>query len=117
MKQQFFPDLPFPSTLWSLYSPSHHHSLPLQTQVTFSKDDPVIPISIPEQKNFGGIDFPLVLGPNPDYQCRPDGRCGSQREQEMLNNWIKTATPDVVDELLLKVYIYVFYFILYICVF
>ena len=50
-----------------------------------------MPISIPEQKVFHGIEFPLVLGPR-----------HGPGAPEALDAWVKQATPDVIDELLLK---------------
>lgn len=66
---------------------------PLQ-QDYFPADSPVVPIPIPEQKVFNGIEFPLVLGPNK--------KAASSTPQDALKEWVQASTPEVVDALLLK---------------
>lgn len=87
--------VPIPGT----YShPSPQPPLPNINQDYFPADSPVVPIHIPEQKIFDGIEFPLVLGPNPKSKKTGGGRT----TQETLKEWVQAATPEVVDALLLK---------------
>jgi hypothetical protein len=67
----------------------------LPTAGLFGPGDIVQPLTIDEQKVFSGIEFPLVLSPNPG-QC--DGGCSL----DDLTNWVNHSTP-VIDKLLLKV--------------
>lgn len=56
-----------------------------------------MPIRIPEQKVFNGIEFPLVLEPNTKHK-----NAAASTTQDALKEWVQSATPEVVDALLLK---------------
>jgi hypothetical protein len=86
--------------------PARPHHATWQASL-FKPTDPVAPARIPEQKVFNGVEFPLVLEPNPHpvegVTCRrPDGRCQIDALDEALDGWVE-ANHHLIDQLLLKV--------------
>lgn len=82
-------------TVYTLTSHGLQEEFVFPSSGYFGPGDVVQPITIPEQKIFRGVEFPLVLGPNP-ANC-PNG-CSLPQVAEWVNH-----SSNVIDNLLLKV--------------